>query len=230
MFDLFLEVTNLLLRFAREGDLENMKQLFQCINQEDQNEIGAKSNEAYRTKNSTLVNIHSSSVSRTPLMEAIMKGHILVAKYLIVQQNASVDARDFNQDTALIQAARNDNIEAVKLLLDHNVNIKAQNKYRGHAAYYAALNGNKEILRLLIEKDEEVINLKGSFGCTPLIAASEEGRVDVCKYLIGRKADINIQDDKGETAIQLASNNNHIDIVDFLKQNGAKDSEDINLH
>ena len=227
---MFIEVPNVLLRFAREGDLENMKQLFECINQEDQNEIGVRSKEVYQTKNSSLVNINRSSVCRTPLMEAIMKGHILVAKYLIVKQNACVNARDFNQDTALIQAARNDNIEAVKLLLDHNVNIKAQNRYGGHAAYYAALNGNYEILSLLIEKEDEVIDLKGSFGCTPLIAASEEGRVDVCKYLIGRKADINIQDDKGETAIQLASNNNHIDIVDFLKQNGAKDSEDINVH
>ena len=207
-----------------------MKLLFECINRENQNEIGVKRKEVYNAKYCTLVDINNSSVSRTPLMEAIMKGHVLVAKYLIVKQDASVDARDFNQDTALIQASRNDNIEAVKLLLDHNANIKAQNKYGGHAAYYAALSGNNEILRLFIEKDDEVINLKGSFGCTPLIAASEEGRVNVCKYLIGRKADMNIQDDKGETAIQLASNNSQIDIVDFLKQNGAKDSEDINLH
>ena len=107
-------------------------------------------------------------------------------------------------------------------------NIKAQNKYGGHAAYYVALNGQSEILRLLIEKDNEVINLKGSFGCTPLIAASEEGKVDVCKYLIRKKADVNLQDDKGETAIQLASKNNHIEIVDILKQYGTKVSEDIN--
>lgn len=208
----------MLCKFSREGDFESIKQLFGCINQDNVNldKVVVKNNHDHQKKISSLVNTNCSSVGRSPLMEATLKGHPFIAEYLITQHNANVDSFDFNHDTALIQAARNNNEGVVKVLLDHNANIKSKNKYDGHAAYYAALNGDLNILKLLVEKDKEVINLKGSFGCTPLIAASEEGCIDVCKYLVENNADINLQDDSGVTALQVAATNHHAEIIQLL--------------
>ena len=82
---------------------------------------------------------------------------------------------------------------------------------------------------LSIVNEYDVIDLKGIGGKTPLIVASMFGEVDVVKYLVTeKKADVNLQDNGGRTALYYASESecNEIDIVDILIKNGTKDLKD----
>merc|ERR1712038_617808 len=108
----------------------------------------------------------------------------------------------------LILAVSKVQMDVVKFLLDNNVNIMAKNQLGMHATYLAAKSGNLSLLKLLVDKNEDVVNLKGYRGQTPLIAASFHGKIDVCKYLLTQTiADVNKQDDSGRTALFWAVDN-----------------------
>ena len=53
-------------------------------------------------------------------------------------------------------------------------------------------------------------------GESPLIFASEEGHLDVVKYLVSKGADPNKQDARGYTPIDFAAANGHHDVVEYL--------------
>ena len=85
-----------------------------------------------------------------------------------------------------------------------------------HASYMAASCGDLDALKMLVEKDGDVIDLKGPNGETPLITASKKGYVGLCKYLLEeKKANINLKDNDGKTALQHAED---LRIIGILKK------------
>ena len=193
----------LLCQLSFKGDLERIKQIFAHVNREQiaQEEMGVKNN---HRKESRLVDSDGYLYRRSPLIIASERGHVGVCKYLICDQNANLEAKDPIQSTALIAAAYWDNTEVSKLLIENNANVKAQNTNFGHAAYWAARRGNVDVLKLLLAKDGSVIDHKGPFDKTPLIAASELRMVNVVKLLLGENANVNLRDIFGRTALECA--------------------------
>lgn len=51
----------------------------------------------------------------------------------------------------------------------------------------------------------------------PLHKAAEMGKADVVRFLLERKADRNIRDQKGRTALQYAQTRGHKEVVDMLQ-------------
>ena len=70
-------------------------------------------------------------------------------------------------DRALIKAAKEGNIEAVKQHLAAGTDVNAKNKYGSTPLHYAAREGYKEIAELLIANGADV-NAKYFDGPTPL--------------------------------------------------------------
>jgi len=221
-----------LCQMPSKRDFEVLNIIFSLINHGiiSEEEIELMSKHFNQGKNSTLIDMYVGSTrylrGLTPLMLAAAMGHSHVCEYLIIRQNADVEARDENQSTALIVASRNNKKDVVKMLVDLNCNVKAQDKCENHAAYFAAENGNLEILKCLVEKERNVIDLMGEKG-TPLMVASFPGRISVCKYLIGMNADVNVQNKIGNTALHRACFYNEIDVVKILLSNGAMDLKNV---
>lgn len=95
-------------------------------------------------------------------------------------------------------------------------NFYKDKEYTQRILYEAAKDGKLEIVETLIENGANVDNTEYS----PLIAACENGRVDVVKLLIDKKANVNIQD-KRETPLQSAASKGHFEIVKLLVSKGA---------
>ena len=224
---------------SAKGDLEKVKQIFSYVNKENTSvdELGVKNNEANKNfyfinlfsklikekEKQRLVDIKSDFKGRTPLITAAACGHHQICQYLISEQKANLEARDYVQGTALIHAVKH--CEVIKVLLKYNANCKAKDKIGSHAAYWAAKFGHLDALKMLVEEDGDVIDLKGWNGQTPLIAASIYGRVDVCKYLVEEKnANVNLKDDDGKTALQHTSiqqtSIKNMDIIRILRKEG----------
>ena len=204
---LISEVPSFLCSMSEKGNLEKIKQIFAYVNQENISveEMGVKSNEVNQGKKPTLVDTKSGDYGDTPLITALSCGHHHVCQYLIKEQKANLEARDDYQMTALIHAAALNKLEVMKVLLQNKANCKAKDKLGSHAAYEAAWFGYLDGLMMLVEKDGDVIDLKGFDGETPLIAASREGMVDVCKYLVEEmNANVNLKNNNGKTALQHA--------------------------
>ena len=73
------------------------------------------------------------------------------------------------------------------------------------------LNGVKKA----VENGADIETKKDIYGWTALILATKNGRLEIVKYLIDQKADIEAKDNDGWTALILAANNGHLEIVKF---------------
>lgn len=77
---------------------------------------------------------------------------------------------------------------------------------------------DKEAGELLLKNGFDV-NSKCQWGITMLMNTCN---VDLVKYLISKGADVNIRDDKGETALTKALNNKCYNVAELLVSKGAK--------
>ena len=109
-----------------------------------------------------------------------------------LEENPSIiNSTDIRNETALIEAAKNNHPAAIKCLLDHEADteIKSDN---GHAAiHWAARVGSLEIVKLLVEKNPELINQKGPQNWTPFHFSVEANNAKIVEFLIVKGVDVN---------------------------------------
>lgn len=91
------------------------------------------------------------------LHRAVYFNNDKIVDYLINKLNFNVDEINLNNETSLMIAAKENNIETVKCLLNNNVNVTLKNNDQKTALDFARDNGNFEIVELL-----ENINISNS--------------------------------------------------------------------
>lgn len=91
------------------------------------------------------------------LHRAVYFNNDKIVDYLINKLNFNVDEINLNNETSLMIAAKENNIETVKCLLNNNVNVTLKNNDQKTALDLARDNGNFEIVELL-----ENINIPNS--------------------------------------------------------------------
>ena len=128
---------------------------------------------------------------------------------------------------ALLEAARDGNIEAVKqhLAAGTDVNAKAS---RGWTPLHSV--ATKKIAELLITKGADV-NAKDKIGGTPLHLAAHSGQEEIVELLIASGANMNAKIEvgkwKGQTSLSLAIQNNQTETADLLRKHGGKTGEEL---
>ena len=123
-------------------------------------------------------------------------------------------------DVNIHKAARDGNIDAIKLLLKKHVDINIQDKNGLTALMLASRNGHHHVVKLLLKENAD-INTQKKHGGTALMVASESGHHQVVEILLKEHADINLQTKSGLTALMLASQNSHTKIVEQLLKEHA---------
>lgn len=83
------------------------------------------------------------------LHRAVYFNNDKIVDYLINKLNFNVDEINLNNETSLMIAAKENNIETVKFLLNNNVNVTLKNNDQKTALDLARVNGNFEIVELL---------------------------------------------------------------------------------
>lgn len=135
--------------------------------------------------------------------------------------NAVIENKNSPNSTYLIEAARKENLGAVKLLVQAKADVNGRDgdsntalhilstreyantsSYAGNARY----KNITETVKFLIKSgaDADAKNQKGE---TPLMLAAQYGCGDVCKALIDGGAKVNARDKSGRTALWYAKNN-----------------------
>ena len=66
-----------------------------------------------------------------------------------------------------------------------------------------------------------------SGGMTPLHLAAEYGRNQVVELLIAKGADVNAEDEDGETPLNRAIKVKQTDLADLLRKHGGKTGEEL---
>lgn len=157
---------------------------------------------------------------RTPLLNALSRGHIQTAK-LLMEKGADVNIADGQQFTPLMAAVRWDT-EIVKLLLLHGAKCDVRDESGKTPFLIATAYGSVEILRLLLHKGSD-INAVDKFGGTALMEAAAADRVENLDFLLKRRAKMTAEDQEGKTALYKAAYACAARAVHFLLVYGAAD-------
>ena len=143
---------------------------------------------------------------------------------------ADVNARTNNGVTPLMIAAEEGHINAVTSLVKCGANVDLQDK-DGQTALDHALYGSdvsSDILSCLIGSGADVNARRNNRG-TPLMIAAENGHINAVTTLVKCGANVDLQDEDGQTALHYAMSSPEDSICEVLScliKNGA----DVNAH
>lgn len=163
---------------------------------------------------------------RTPLMEAVSKEDVRLVE-LLIAWGADVNSQDIDASNAYSLAAELGNQKVKQILLaagaDPAVGVAKYKKVYGeHAFFQAAADGRVDVVEAMLGNGTATVNMTNASKVTALMRAHDEPVVDA---LLRAGADVNLQDDRGFTALMWALEIGRIGIVKKLIAAGA----DVNL-
>jgi ankyrin repeat protein len=155
-------------------------------------------------------------------VQAAWNGEIQKMKWLYM---AGADINEFSQGygSALINAAWNGQNDAISFLLNHGADVNVKGKFNLTALMVAAREGHTETMRLLLEKGANVNARDTDEGYTVLMQAAYGGHLEAVKLLLSNGADLNARATYATnlTALKIAKNEEHTEVVNFLINAGA---------
>ena len=152
-----------------------------------------------------------------------------------------VNATDKSRSTALHISARLASPDITKLLIKHFLDVDCLNNEYRTPAFVSASTGNLDNLIILSSKgaklnytvrcpdfmpsesSEDPVRECRRLACeySLLHIASQEGNVDIVEFLIERHTNVLETTGCNNTAIQLAANNGHLEVLKTLKKAGG---------
>lgn len=174
------------------------------------------------------------------LNNAAWKGDIAAVRSLIKSKADVNEKSGPNGATPLITAAKKGQTEIVKILLDNGADVNAKDNLDTTALMWAAFRGHTETVKTLLDKDADV-NAKGKVllskfkgevptdlgtarglnGVTALMLAVFMDYTETVKVLLENGANVNATADDGTTALLLAQERGHREMVHLLQMAGA---------
>lgn len=160
----------------------------------------------------------------TALIDAASKGQKDIVELLILE-GADLDARDNQGDTALMIAALKGHLEIVELLIANGAALSLNDKSGNTALIESAKYGREsacEIIALLAANGAR-IGAANRFGMTAMMYAAQGGHIENVSCLIAAGADVNAKSKSGESVLEFAEMSSRRDIIDLLRENGARE-------
>jgi ankyrin repeat protein len=133
----------------------------------------------------------------------------------LLDEGASLDARDRLGARPLSHAAKSGHLQMVDLLLARGAPIDARNLAGATALYFAAEGSHILIAQRLIERGADV-NLTGRSGISPIAAAAYAGNELIVEALLAHGADERVPDETGKPPIVYAAAGARLDIIKRL--------------
>lgn len=126
-----------------------------------------------------------------------------VIDYLL-SKGADVNARSDNGVTPVMSASISGRLKVIKKLVEAGADVNMETTAHGDTALLFSVEKNHwKVARFLIKQGAKV-DAQNNYGISPLIKASGSGAVDTIKVLLANKADVNLKDAEGRTALMHA--------------------------
>lgn len=142
-------------------------------------------------------------------------------------------SEDMQKQTAVPDAAKESNLDALKVLLDEGMDVNArngstctcdQNHGLGTALQRATQQRNLEMVKFLLERGADPNIQEGDYG-NPLQEAAMASDLDIVKVLVEHNAEINLSGGQYASPLIAAARANDAKIVRYLLDKGG----DINM-
>jgi ankyrin repeat protein len=163
---------------------------------------------------------------RTPLMYAAQAGSLQAMESLVKKHHADVNAKDINDQTALMKSSIMGKNDGVKFLLDNKAKIDEYDKFGRTALTYSARADHTDVLKTLLHKGADP-NIRDNDGRSPLMEAAGKGNLESTKELIKHFADVDAQTDRSKsTALMDAIDKGNPDVIRLLAKRSDPDLQD----
>jgi ankyrin repeat protein len=155
------------------------------------------------------------------VVDAVKTGDKTTAQTLL-QQKADVNSPEPDGTTAIMWAARRDDLQIADRLIRAGADVKAANRYGVTALSLACINGNAAMIEKLLTAGADA-NAAGTEGETPLMTIARTGSVDAAKVLLKHGARVDARESwHGETALMWAAAQKHPAMLSALIAAGAE--------
>uniref|UniRef100_A0A4W6BNH0 E3 ubiquitin-protein ligase MIB2 n=1 Tax=Lates calcarifer TaxID=8187 RepID=A0A4W6BNH0_LATCA len=156
------------------------------------------------TEHSADVNLQD-SYGDTPLHDAIAKDFRSIIEILVVVPNIDFTQQNHRGFNLLHHAALKGNKLATEKILARARQLVDVKKDDGFSALHlAALNNHRDVAEILIKEGRCDVNIRNNRNQTPLQLAVTQGHTDLVQLLVAEGADVNMEDEDGDTAMHVA--------------------------
>uniref|UniRef100_A0A8C1Y4Z4 E3 ubiquitin-protein ligase MIB2 n=1 Tax=Cyprinus carpio TaxID=7962 RepID=A0A8C1Y4Z4_CYPCA len=145
------------------------------------------------------------SYGDTPLHDAIAKDFRSIIEILTVVPNIDFTQQNNRGFNLLHHAALKGNKLATEMILARARQLADVKKEDGFSALHlAALNNHRDVAEILLKEGRCDINIRNNRNQTPLQLAVTQGHVALVALLVTEGADVNAEDEDGDTAMHTA--------------------------
>lgn len=169
-------------------------------------------------KGASASDVHRDAPDGSALVKAAAFGRIDVLELLLGKP-----ATQQHKGWALSNAAVCGEVESIELLIAHCAPLDQPDAHGATPLHMAALFGKGAAVQAL-RKAGACADCVDAHGSTPLMMAAECGHTETVK-LLAKKADVNLANLDGDTALILAARRGHFEIVQRLLVKGAHPGE-----
>jgi len=166
------------------------------------------------------IKAQASSIERNSLLMSAAAQQCEALCAALLDDGASVEARDRLGNMALAQAAKRGSVPIVKMLLDHKAAVNARNLEASTALYIAAEEERREVAAALLDAGADP-NIPGRSGIAPISAAAYTGNGDLVALLLAKGAEPRAIDATGKAAIVYAAGRAFAPVVRLLLDHGV---------
>lgn len=152
----------------------------------------------------------------TPLQVCCFKGFKETAEHLLAFGKVSVEAIiESDGSNALCKACLHGDLALVQMLIRHGANVDAQTLMKNTPLHYSCWDRKYDVVSALLNAGAD-INKCNVDGYQPILAAVFHGQAQICKLLIESGADLTARDINGIPLLSMASEKNHLEVVETI--------------
>ena len=156
--------------------------------------------------------------NRTPLHEATKNTEYIVEYFL--NNGADIEAVDNNGNTPIMDALRNN--VGVQKLLDRKARLDRKANNGWTVLHCATASGKTTLMDTIYEYNSNLLDVGDNDNTVPLHIAVSRGHLEAVKWLLEKKANVNMRELKGTLAVHIAILRRNLDITNLLLQHGAE--------
>ena len=147
----------------------------------------------------------------------ISSGNIIRVNEMLNKNPSLCRSRTWMKKTGLHLAVQNAQVKISSILIKYGADVDAKDFDRITPIHIASQTGNIEIMKLLIQHGANINSIGYRHDETPLHIAAFEGHYNAVMLLLKYGSNVNAENMLGKTAMAIAEEEGHNDVIELLK-------------